>query len=271
MIQHERTKNGGSVTVRSDGGSAWVDYTLSNSDCPLSMSVDCSSPSAHIICNSIIENLVELHSPMVLIVESTETEIRYKPKIHSLFRCWGNAHHSIYAQAFSSRNLFNRVCSVSSAMHDFDIIRVNEQGMDFYNNRQVMSEIRRKTTPFEFLSIKEECDYALRHTSAKCVDSMVQSACSLLNSIEGKGKALFAEALTRIDQKQSAERGFDTKHAFVQEFCSFVLLPAVVKLGSGHPFTQGIFKEFSQSASEYISTCEKLIAEHLDTEENTDT
>lgn len=257
--------------MKSPDGVAWIDYTLSNNELPLCMSVDCSSPSTDTICNTVIESLVELHSPVVLIVESRDTEVRYKPKVRSLFRCWGNGHHSVYAEAFSARNLFNRVCSLSAAMHGFDIIKVNGESMDFYENRSVMSEIRRKTSPFEFLAIKEECDYTLRHTSARCVDGMVESAQKLLNTIKGNGQVAFAESLSEIDQKQSAERGFDTKHAFMQEFCSSILLPAVVKLGSDHPFTQGIFKEFSECASDYISACEKLIAEHLDTDENSHT
>lgn len=263
MIKHEPTDCGGSVTVNSPQGNATVHYTLSNANNPLSLSAHCTAGSSTRVANAVVENLAERFSPSVLIVGSIKTDVRYTPKIGRMFRCWSSDRESVYAEQFSSRNLFNRVCSFSEAMSRTDIIRARGEELDFYSYHAVMSEIRSNKKPFEFLTIKEECDYTLRGTSARCVGEMIGAAQDSLDSLTVLRDS-FGSALERIKQKQDSERGYDTRYAYIREFCACILLPAVVKLGQNHPFTQSVFSRFSSASGEYIDACEGVIAEYLD-------
>jgi hypothetical protein len=268
MITHEPTDCGGSVTVNSPEGNATVHYTLSNKNNPLSLSAHCSTGSNTRVASAIVENLAERFAPSVLLVGSTKTDVRYTPKIGKMFRCWSSDRESVYAEQFSSRNLFSRVCSFSEAMSKTDIIRARGEELDFYSYHAVMSEVRSKKKPFEFLSIKEECDYTLRGTSARCVGEMIRAAQDNLSSLTVLREP-FAEALDRIEKKQEAERGYDTRYAYIREFCACILLPAVVKLGHNHPFTQSVFSRFSSASGDYISACEGLVCEYLDNDDTT--
>lgn len=265
MIKHEQTDCGGSVTVKSREGMAFVDYTLSNPDKPLWLSAFCSSASAPRLVQAVVESLCERNSPVIVTMGSKHTEIRYTPKIGRLMRVWGNDRESVYAEAFTERNLFNRVCSFSNAMKNTDIIRAEEGQIDFYEYRSVLNEIRSNNSPFMFLTIKEDFDYTLRNTSAGCVGAMIRAAEAQLHEVNGSLRQSFTQALQRISDKQDCERGYDTKYAYIGEFCSCVLLPAVVKLGIEHPFTQRVFEEFSRASSTYISECNRIVGEYLDT------
>lgn len=248
--------------MTSHQGIASVNYTLSNSKKPLSISVHCGRGSNARIIGAVIESLCEKHSPVVFIVDSTETEIRYIPKVGRLFRCWSNEKQSVYTEQFSARNLFSRICSFSEAMGNTDVIRARGEEIDFFAYRSIMNEIREKHKPFEFLSIKEEFDYTLRGTSARCVEQMVNAAQRNLKHLTVLRDA-FEEALHRIEEKQSREKGYDTRYAYIREFCSCVLLPSVVKLGQDHPFTQGVFSHFSHASSDYITACDQFVTEYL--------
>ena len=264
MITHEQTDCGGSVTVKSREGLAFVDYTLSNSNNPLWMSAYCGSGSTPRIAQAVIDSLYERLCPTIVTVGSKHTEIRYAPKVGRLLRVWGDERESVYAEAFAERKLFNRVCSLSNAMKHTDIIRAEGESVDLYDYRAVLSEIRAKTSPFEFLAIKEDCDYTLRNTSAGCVGGMIRAAREELDAVRGSLRESLAQALQRISDKQDGERGYDTKYAYIGEFCSCILLPAVVKLGVEHPFTQAVFTQFSRASSTYILECNRIVSEYLD-------
>jgi len=264
MIQHEQTDNGGSVTVKSPQGLASVSYSYSNSESTLSLWCSASDASTPKLVNAVVESLTERFSPTVLCVSAKHTETRYTPKVHSLFKCWSNPHQSVYAEAFNSRDMFNRICSLSYAMHNTDIVKVTGEDMKFYEYRAVMNDLRKKTTPFEFLSIKEECDYSIKSTSAACVDALLRSATAALDCLTQRQQQPFREALAALALRQSRERGFDTKYSYIQEATTAILLPAVVRLGSAHPFTQNIFSEFSAAASEYTGACTEFISEYAE-------
>ena len=264
MIQYEQTDGGGSVTVKSAQGLASVSYLYSNPQSTLSLWCKASDASDPALVNTVVESLAERFAPTVLCVTAKHTETRYKPKVHSLFKCWSNPHQSVYAEAFSSREMFSRICSLSYAMHNTDIVKVIGEEMEFYEYRAVMNDLRKKTTPFEFLSIKEECDYSIKSTSAACVEALVRSATEFLKSLPDRQQQPFREALAVLSMRQSRERGFDTKYSYIQEATTAILLPAVVRLGSAHPFTQHIFGQFSSAASEYTGACTQFISEYAE-------
>lgn len=262
MIEHEKTDKGGSVRVRSAEGFATVHFTYSNPDSPLSLWCGVGAGSSPRLSAAVMGNLVERYAPTVLVVESDRTEIRYAPKVGSLFRCWTHGKQSVLAEAFSSREMFNRVCSLSYAMQNTDFVRAEGDELKLYGYHSVLNKLRQNTSPFEFLSLKEECDHNIKRTSVDCVDRIVSAATSALDTISGSQRQRFAVALQEISQRQLRERGFDTRYSYIQEITTAVLLPAVVKLGSTHPFTQKVFGEFSDSAAQYITVCEEFLNEY---------
>lgn len=262
MIQHEKTDNGGSVRVKSTEGFATVHFTYSNPDSPLCLNCCVSSGSHPKLAVAITESLCERYSPVVLMLESDKTEMRFVPKIGSMFRCWTHGKQSVLAEAFSSREMFNRVCSISCAMQNTDFVRVDGGELKLYGYHAVLGRLRQQTTPFEFLSIKEECDHGIKRTAADCVDKIIAAAVAGLPEIGTAMRERFANALHEISRKQTDERGFDTRYSYIQEVVTAVLLPAVVKFGGNHPFTQLVFKEFSESAAQYTSVCEAFLSEH---------
>lgn len=262
MIQHEKTDSGGSVRVKSTEGFATVHFTYSNPDAPLCLNCGVSSGSHPKLAVAITESLCERYSPVVLILESDKTEVRFTPKIASLFRCWTHGKQSVLAEAFSSREMFNRVCSLSCAMQNTDFVRVDGSEIKLYGYHAVLGRLRQQTTPFEFLNLKEECDYGIKRTAADCVDKIIAAAVAALPQVGGEMQNRFAATLNEISRKQTGERGFDTRYSYIQEVVTAVLLPAVVKFGGTHPFTQSVFREFSDSAAEYTAVCEAFLSEH---------
>ena len=261
-IHNEKSGNGGTAWVTCAEGSARVFYTHSNPRQPLSMRCAVVKASAPNLAVALIEGLTQLHSPTVLVVESEATEIRYTPKIASSFRCWTHGNQSVFAEAFSSRDVFNRVCSLSCAMQNTDFVRVKGDEVQLYGYHAVLGKIRESTMPFEFLSIKEECDYSIKGASANCVERIVEAAEGALPHLSGGWADRFSAALCAIQEQQGSERGFGTRYSYIQEVVTAVLLPAVVRFGSTHPFTRAVFSEFSQSASAYVGACEAFLSEH---------
>jgi hypothetical protein len=262
MIQHEKTDNGGSVRVKSPEGFSTVHFTYSNPDSPLSLWCSVSAGSLPHLSSAVVSSLVERYAPSVLLVESDRTEIRYAPKIGSLFRCWTHGKQSVLAEAFSSRDMFNRVCSLSYAMQNTDFVRVEGDEMKLYGYHAVLSKLRENTMPFEFLNLKEECDHSIKFASAKCVERITAAAIAALPTLPKSQYKRFNQALHEISVRQQGERGFDTRYSYIQEVVTAVLLPAVVRFGSDHLFTQTVFAEFSDSASIYVKACEDFLTEH---------
>lgn len=261
MIQHEKTDNGGSVRVKSTEGFATVHFTYSNPDSPLSLWCSVGAGSSPRLALSVASSLVERYAPTILVLESDRTEMRYAPKVGSMFRCWTHGKQSVLAEAFSSREMFNRVCSLSYAMQNTDFVRVEGDEIKLYGYHAVLSKLRENTMPFEFLSLKEECDHTIKSASARCVERITAAAIAALPSLPKSRQEQFRQALHEISVKQSSERGFDTRYSYIQEVVTAVLLPAVVRLGGDHPFTRTVFAEFSDSASAYVKACEAFMAE----------
>jgi hypothetical protein len=262
MIQHEQTDSGGSVTVKSPDGGAWVSYTVSNRENTLALQCSVSRGSRADISNAVVNSLVEKYAPVVLWVEAPHTETRYRPKFGGLFKCWSNSSEAVFAEAFSAREMFGRICTMSYAMRNTDIIREDGGEVKFYDYHAVLKEIRSKTKPFEFLSIKEECDYTIKRASVDVVDSVVDTAQAALKTLTERNRCRFADALTRLEQMQSREHGFDTRYSYIQEATVSVLLPAVVTLGNTHPFTKSVFEVFSSAASKYTEACQEFLTEY---------
>lgn len=265
MIEYEQTDGCGSVRVNTVEGFAVVSFDCSNPTRPLSLQCRVSAGSSSRLAGFVIENLAERYEPSVLVVESENTELRYKPKLCEMFRCWTQNSQSVYAKAFSSRDLFSRVCNISCAMQQYDLVRIQNEEIQLFKSRDVLKKIRERTKPFEFLSIKEECDYTIRSSCVDCVRDIISTAQAALPLLSEKKREPFAEAIALLQAKQQeGGRGFDVKHSYIQETANALLLPCIVQFGNTHPFTQKVFGEFSKTTSRYITASESFLDSHAE-------
>jgi hypothetical protein len=260
MIKHNETDKGGSVSVKTKSGFADVSYSLSNKTNPLSVSFSVCKGSDAELSVCVMESVMEKHAPTVVLVESTDILTRFRPKLQSLFRCWTQGNQTVYAKAFASRSLFERVCSLSYAMQHTDFVKVNGDDIDLFGYYDVVKCLRENTKPFEFLALKEECDYTMKTCSVRCTTDMLERAAELLQHIPASGRGAFQEAVDRMSSNQLDERGrFDTKYSYIQEVVTGLLLPSMVKYGMENPFTTGLFHEFSKQASIYTESSEEFL------------
>lgn len=263
MIKCDKTLSGGSVCVENGNETASVSFIYSNKTNPLSLSCVVDRKSSCSLSYSIIENLIQKYNPCVVVLTTHDTTLRFKPKIGSVFRCWTSENQSLFTEGFSSRKLFNRVCDISSAMQDYNFIKAENEELQFFRYKDVISKVKENTNPMEFSSIKEECDYSIRSSCVRSVRSIMETANSSLALLSHPLAKQFNEAIENLNTRQNEyAMGFDIKNSIIQEATNFILIPAIVKLGNDHPFTQAIFDEFSKSTSHYISSSEKFLKSH---------
>jgi hypothetical protein len=268
MIEHYATESGGSVKVKSLQGSASVSFSYSNPKDTLSLWCRVQPQSHPHLVDVMIGNLCERFSPCVLAVFSEDTAVRFQPKHRNLYRVWTNRNHSVYSESTSHRNLFSHICSFAGAMQNTDFVKVmwephsgNEEIL-FYENRAVMSWLRERCSPMEFIAEKESCDYSLKRTASDCVEALVDAANESLMWLDSENQAAFGAALDEIYRRQKREDGFDVRYAYIQEFCTAIALPAVVRLGMEHPFTKGIWDSFCRYTSSYLTDCRDLLDDY---------
>jgi hypothetical protein len=148
-------------------------------------------------------------------------------------------------------------------MQNADFVRVQNDQVDLFDYHDVLKGIREHTSPFEFLSIKEECDYSLKTCAVGCLRTLVECAEGEMESLSMSDREAFAEVARRLLSQQELETfRFDTKYSYIQEAVTGLLLPALVKYGADHPFTSAVFAEFSKQASVYTKASEQFMDEY---------
>ena len=262
MIEHYATESGGSVKVKSLNGSAHVSFSYSNPQDTLSLWCRVQPHSDTNLSAAIINNLAERYTPCVLTVFTEDTGLRFKPKYWNLFRGWTHKTVSVFAESMNAKPQFETICLFSAAMGNTDFIRAEGERIDFYSRGDVLRWIHERCSLLEFTALKEECDYRLRKTAADCVESLLDSATDALVWLDSADAQLFESALDEIKRRQRRERGFDTRYAHVQEFCTAVALPALVRLGSDNPFTEQIWEDFCKFSSAYLADCGEIMRDY---------
>jgi hypothetical protein len=262
MIEHDTTDSGGSVRVNCAEGFCSLTYQLSNKNRPLSMQCSVGNGSTPVLVSAVVDSLLEKHEPTVLLMKSKDTAVRFRPKMGDLFRCWTQNEQTVYAKAFGSRKLLERVCSLSYAMQNVDFVRVQGDEIRLFDYYDVVKRIRENTTPFEFLSIKEECDYSMRNCAVGCLRTLVESVNEGLDSLPRQDREAFSQVAEDLLRQQQCESfRFDTKYSYIQEAVVGIVLPALVKYGASHPFTAAVFREFSKQASVYTEASEQFLSD----------
>jgi hypothetical protein len=262
MIEHDTTDSGGSVRVNCAEGFCSLTYHLSNKNRPLSMQCSVGNGSTPVLVSAVVDSLLEKHEPTVLLMKSKDTSVRFRPKMGDLFRCWTQNEQTVYSKAFGSRKLLERVCSLSYAMQNVDFVRVEDEEIRLFGYYDVVKRIRENTTPFEFLSIKEECDYSMRNCAVGCLRTLVESVNAQLDSLPRQDREAFSQVAEDLLRQQQCESfRFDTKYSYIQEAVVGIVLPALLKYGASHPFTAAVFKEFSKQASVYTEASEQFLTD----------
>lgn len=263
MIEHYATESGGSVRVKSLKGSAQVSFSYSNPQDTLSLWCRVQPHSDTQLSAAIIGNLAERYTPCVLSVFTEDTGLRFKPKYWNLSRGWTHKSQSVFVESMSAKSQFQTICVFAAAMGNTDFIRERGGEINFYSRADVLRWLNERCNPMEFVALKEECDYRLRKTAAECVDSLIESATDSLLWLDSGGDsataAAFESALGELKRRQNKEHGFDTRYAHIQEFCTAVALPAMVRLGAEHPFTAQIWEDFCKFSTSYLADCEQLM------------
>lgn len=266
MIEHYATESGGSVKVKSLQGSANVSFSYSNPKDTLSLWCSVQPHSDTNLSAAIISNLAERYEPYVLSVFTEDTGLRFKPKYWKLKRGWTHKTVSVFAEFLDDRasvkNQFETICLFSVAMGNTDFIREDGGKIDFYSRADVLRWLHKQCSPMEFTALKEECDYRLRKTASDCVEALVDSATDSLLWLESKDVGAFEGALHELKRRQGRERGFDTRYAHVQEFCTAVALPALMRLGAEDPFTVQIWEDFCKFSSAYLADCGEIMRDY---------
>lgn len=260
MINHKQTDSGGSVHVNCDTDFCSLTYYLFNKNTPLSMQCSVDKGSSPHLVACVVSSLLEKHSPTVILMNSKDTAVRFCPKIGNMFRCWTQGDQTVYAKSFSSRKLLERVCSLSYAMQNCDFVRVDGEEIKLFGYYDVLKRLRENTTPFEFLSLKEECDYSMQTCAVGCLRTLAESVKTCTHMIPPCDRKAFTEVAEELLSKQKEESfQFDTKYSYIQESVVGIVLPALVKYGTKHPFTAAVFTEFSKQASVYTQSSEQFI------------
>lgn len=261
MIEHDTTDRGGSVRVNCADGFCSLTYQLSNPTRPLSMQCSIGNGSSPRLVFSVVDSLLEKYESNVLLINSKDTAVRFRPKMVDLFRCWTQNEQTVYAKAFGSRKLVERVCSLSYAMQNADFVRVEGEEIRLFGYYDVVKRIRENTSPFEFLSIKEECDYSMRNCAVGCLRTFVETAKAQTDSLPQRDRDAFSQVADDLLSQQKCESfRFDTKYSYIQEAVVGIVLPALVKYGVSHPFTAAVLDEFSKQASFYTEASEKFLS-----------
>lgn len=268
MIEHYATDSGGSVKVKSLNGSAHVSFSYSNPQDTLSLWCRVQPHSDTSLSAAIIGNLAERYAPCVLSVFTEDTGLRFKPKYWNLKRGWTHKSASVFAESMSAKAQFETICLFATAMGNTDFIREKNGEIDFYSRADVLRWLHGKCSPLEFTALKEECDYRLRKTASECVEALVDSATDSLLWLDSGDVAAFESALNELKRRQGREHGFDTRYAHIQEFCTAVALPALVRLGADDPFTAQIWEDFCKFSTAYLADCGNILRDYTNLNED---
>jgi len=265
MIQCEKRPNGGRLRVVARGNENVLDFTLSNSGSPLTLSVTEQYGNEPTITVAMVDGLVQRYSPPVVWFTSGNAELRYSPCFANDVYRHSTVHEtSLYTRPFSDGKAFSRIYALAEAMCQYALVRsVNEQ-LQIFDRHAILSKFRKAMKPIEFLTIKEESDYSIQ---GACVDATREAISSGKEQLDAtkEYRAGFAEVLHELETRQNGSAySFDAKTAYLREVVAGVCLPAIVLFGSNHPFTQAVSGAFARGAARYAQISEDLLQTYED-------
>lgn len=261
MIECERTENGGRVSVRDGHREAVLAFTLSDTTAsPLTLRMvdeSCGDPR---LVHTLTASLLERYKSPVVWLRTGNAELRYAPWIgNSVYRHSTTNEETLFTAPFNAGKPFSRMYSLAEAMHDYSFVRSTDNDLQIFNRYAVLAQIRKQMKPFEFLSVKEECDYSVQNACVSATRTIISAAVENLKSTGARQEA-FRQVLERLEtQQRMGSVSFDTKTAYLHQVVTEICLPAVVLFGTGNRFTKAITEAFTASAAEYVRVSEELL------------
>jgi hypothetical protein len=90
----------------------------------------------------------------------------------------------------------------------------------------------------------------------------VESVNLQIDSLPRQDREAFSQVAADLLRQQQCELfRFDTKYSYIQEAVVGIVLPALVKYETTHPFTAAVFAEFSKQASVYTEASEQFLSD----------
>jgi len=272
MIQCERTENGGRISVRDGNRSAVIDFTVSDTTPnPLTLRMIDESGGDVRLIHALADSLLERYKTPVAWLRTGNAELRYAPWIgNSVYRHSTTNEETLFTAPFDAGKAFTRICSLAEAMHNYSFVRSTDEDLQIFNRYAVLAQIRKQMKPFEFLSIKEECDYNVQSACVNATRAVLSAAENNLK-FTGQRKEAFRQVLERLEtQQRSGAVSFDTKTAYLHQVITEICLPSIVLFGTGNAFTQAITNAFTASAAEYIRVSQELLETYEECLKNSD-
>lgn len=266
MIQCERTENGGRISVSDGNRQATVVFHLSDTTPnPLTLRLHEEPESDVRLTFALADSLVERYQSPVVWLRTGSAELRYSPWIgNSVYRHSTTKEESLFTKPFDASKAFSRIYSLAEAMNDYSFVRSTDEDLQFFNRYTVLAQIRKHTKPFEFLSIKEECDYSVQSACVRTTREIIEAAKRLLSET-GIHREAFSQVLNRLETQQASNAiSFDTKVAYLHEAVSDLCLPSIILFGTGNKFTRAITEAFTVNAAEYIRVSQELLEAYED-------
>lgn len=265
MIKSEKTENGGTITVLNGGITTVLRFTVSDSTSnPLVFRMECSGHDTRAL-SALIESLVMKYGSPVVFVRSENAQTRYAPSIaNSVFRHSTRGNESLYTRPFPDGGVFSRLWTLAESMNEYRFLRSVEEELQVFDRYAVLGSLRRHMKPFEFMSVKEECDCTIQGSCVDTTRAVIQAARDAV-SHTGSHAPAFRQVLDRMDRLQTdGSQSFDTKTSYILETIESIFLPAAVLLGHGNPFTQAVAAAFVGGAAKYTAVSEEFMGTYED-------
>lgn len=254
MIKTSNKPNGGEIRVEHGRDTAHVDFTITNQGYPV-LCLTCRTKQGNAkLTENIVSALVEKYSPLVMVLETPMKELKYAGKFQPLLRC-----DSLFINNREHREFFEKLITTAEAIDSWAFVNKKESSIDFYKRHAILKMIRENTTPFEFLSIKEECDYSARERCSKGFREVVQVAKSSLEHCHQHKTCL--ESVVKYLEKTGEDEfrnSCDTTNG-MKKCVTELIVPSIIWLGESHSFVQSIVKTFDAEATKYYEDSNEFL------------
>lgn len=250
MITNTKKTYGGEILVEHQQKTAGVDYTITNDGSP-TLCLHCRTNQGNArLTENIVNALVEKYSPFVMVLETPMQELRYNSQFHSLLRCSSVERYTLYTSNREHKEFFTKLMQTAEAIDSWTFANKTEASIDFYKRQSVLKMIRENTTPFEFLSIKEECDYNTRMMCRNGFNEILNAArCSLESS---QHKTRLESVVDYIENSGDEEfQNISDMTNGMQKCVSELIIPSVVWMGQAHPFVRSLVEKFDEESTKY--------------------
>ena len=261
MIKTTTKLNGGSIILEDDSNNVLVDFTLSNKSSPI-MCINCvisgnDSKSATLITASLLEK----YNPVCLVIETKMRDLLYCRKMENVFRCSTIRDKSLFTILNNNKDVWSRLFSMTEEIDCGNLAKKSQTGIDFFSNSSIFAFVRKNTSPFEFLSIKEEYEYNNKELcTVKIREFFDIFDTNLVHLSNGEIKNSLTTLVESFKKNIRDERGvyYNSSGSFQKIFTDLVL-PYILTIGESHDSSTNMIELFSKTFVDYITMTEDFL------------